>query len=60
MTSKKQRIIHFHEFKAQSLELAERVGVAVATRLLGLHESQIYGWRKAVKIDTSTSQQGKS
>ncbi len=56
MTSKKKRIIYSPEFKAETLKLAEKVGVAAAARQLLLHESQIYGWRKAAKGDTSTSQ----
>ncbi|HGS4806107.1 TPA: transposase, partial [Vibrio parahaemolyticus] len=52
MTNKKKRIIHSPEFKAEALKLAEKVGVAAAVRQLSLHESQIYGWRKAVKKDT--------
>ncbi len=56
MTNKKKRIIHSPEFKAEALKLAEKVGVAAAARQLSLHESQIYGWRKAVKKDTTTSQ----
>ncbi|CAM3382723.1 transposase [Vibrio cholerae] len=57
MTNKK-RIIHSPEFKAEAeaLKLAEKVGVAATARQLSLHESQIYGWRKAVKKDTTTSQ----
>ena len=46
MTSKKKRIIHSPEFKAETLKLAEKVGVAAAARQPSLHESQIYGWRK--------------
>lgn len=56
MTSKKKRIIHSLEFKAETLKLVEKVGVAAAARQLSLHESQIYGWRKAAKKDTTTSQ----
>jgi transposase len=48
MTTKKTRIKHAPEFKAEALKLAEKVGVAAA-RQLSLYESQIYGWRKAVK-----------
>ncbi len=59
MTSKKKRIIHSPEFKAEALKLAEKVGVAAAARQLSLHESQIYGWRKAAKKETSTSQREK-
>ena len=32
------------------------MGVAAGARQLGLHEFQIYSWRKAIKKDTSTSQ----
>jgi len=52
----RKRIIHSPEFKAEALKLAEKVGVAAAARQLSLHESQIYGWRKAAKKDTSTTQ----
>ncbi|HBB9961659.1 TPA: IS3 family transposase [Vibrio parahaemolyticus] len=56
MTTKKTRIKHSPEFKAEALKLAEKVGVAAAARQLSLHESQIYGCRKTVKKDTTTSQ----
>jgi len=56
MTTKKTRIKHPPEFKAEALKLAEKVGVAAAARQLSLHESQIYGWRKNSKKDTNTSQ----
>jgi transposase-like protein len=49
MTSKKKCNIHSSEFTAEALKLAEKVGVAVVARQLSLHESQIYGWRKATK-----------
>lgn len=53
---KKKRIIHSPEFKAETLKLADKVGVAVAARQLSLHESQIYAWRKTVNKGTTTSQ----
>ncbi|NOI36806.1 IS3 family transposase, partial [Vibrio cyclitrophicus] len=56
MTSKKKRIIHSPEFKAETLKLADKVGVAAAARQLSLHDSQIYGWRKATKKNSSISQ----
>ncbi|APC90667.1 Mobile element protein (plasmid) [Vibrio parahaemolyticus] len=56
MISKKKRIIHSPEFKAEALKLAEKVGVAAAARQLSLHESQIYGGRKAAKKNSNTSQ----
>lgn len=49
MTTKNTRIKHVPEFKAGALKLAEKVGVAAAERQLWLYESQIYGWRKAIK-----------
>ena len=59
MTNKKKRIIHSPEFKSDALKLAEKVGVSAAASQVSLHESQIYGWRKAVKKDTNTSQREK-
>ena len=59
MTNKKKRIFHSPEFKAEALKLAEKVGVAAAARQLGLHDSQIYGWRKAVQKDNTTTQREK-
>ncbi|RAS59130.1 hypothetical protein DET48_12942 [Vibrio diazotrophicus] len=41
MTTKKTRIKHSPEFKAEALKPAEKVGVAAAARQLSLHESQI-------------------
>lgn len=42
MTKKKQRKQYFPEFREKSLKLAERIGVAKASRELGVYESQIY------------------
>jgi len=33
------------EYKAEALKLADKVGVGAAAKQLGLHESQLYGWR---------------
>ena len=46
MTNQKNRIRHATEFKAETLKLAEKVGVAEAARQLSLYESQIYVWCK--------------
>lgn len=46
MTTKKTRIKHSPEFKAEALKLADKVGVAATARQLSFHESQNYGWRK--------------
>ncbi len=55
MTTKKTRIKHAPEFKAEALKLAEKVGVAAAARQLSLYESQIYWWHKAVKKEAKIS-----
>jgi transposase len=37
---------HSAEYKQESIKLAAQVGVAKAAKQLGLHESQLYAWRK--------------
>ena len=55
MTTKKARIKHADTFKAEVLKLAEKV----TARQLSLYESQIYGWRKAIKkMRKSTIEKG--
>ena len=44
------------EFKAEALGLAEQVGVAGAAKQLGLHESQLYSWRKKARYESSRSE----
>ncbi len=56
MANKKKVIVHSPEFKAEALKPSEKVGVAATAIQISLHESQIYGWRKAVKKDIVTSQ----
>ena len=34
------------EFRKEALALAGKIGVAKGARELGLHDSQLYGWRK--------------
>ena len=38
------------EFKAAALARADQVGVGAAARELGLHESQLYGWRQRTQL----------
>lgn len=59
MTTKNTRIKHTPEFKAETLKLAEKIGVAATAKQLSLHESPIYAWRKASKKDTNTSNREK-
>ena len=48
------------EFKAEALGLAEQVGVTGATKQLGLHESQLYAWRKEARYEASRSETEKA
>ena len=48
------------EFKAEALGLAEQVGVAGAAEQLGLHESQLYSWRKKARYEASRSETEKA
>jgi len=52
----KTRKQYTREFKAEALALAERVGVAAAARELGLHESQLYGWRLKARAERNQSE----
>jgi len=44
------------EFMTEALGLAEQVGVAGAAKELGLHESQVYTWRKKARYEASRSE----
>ena len=44
------------EFKTEALGLAEHVGVADAAQQLGLHESQLYSWRKKARYEAGRSE----
>jgi len=57
---KKTRKQYSREFKAEALALAERVGVSAAARDLGLHESQLYGWRLKVRAERNQSETERS
>jgi len=43
------------EFKDEALALAEKLGVAAAAKELGLHESQLYGWRVKSRAERDQS-----
>jgi len=44
------------EFKTEALGLAEQVGVSGAAKQLGLHESQLYAWRKKARYEAGRSE----
>jgi transposase len=47
---------HSAEYKQESLKLAAQIGVAKAAQQLGLHESQLYAWRKQSEHAQSVSE----
>ena len=52
-TSRKR---YTQEFRGEALALAEKVGVAKAARELGLHDSQLYGWRVKARTQSDCSE----
>ena len=54
--SKVTRRRHSEEYKAEALALSDQVGVAEAARQLGLHESQLYGWRSKARAVANQSE----
>jgi len=52
---KTSRNKYLPEFRIEALALAEKVGVPTAAQELGLHESQLYGWRTKIRALQSQS-----
>ena len=48
------------EFKSEALGLVEQVGVAGAAKQLGLHETQLYAWRKKARYEAGRSETEKA
>ena len=48
------------EFKEEALALAERIGVPRAAKELGIHESQLYGWRSKARARRDQSEREQS
>ncbi|MGZ5069851.1 MAG: transposase [Methylobacter sp.] len=44
------------EYKQENLKLTSQIGVAKAAKQLGLHESQLYAWRKQSEHAQSVSE----
>jgi transposase len=51
-TSRKQ---HSSEFRTEALALAEKIGIPRAAKELGLHNSQLYGWRSKARTKQDQS-----
>jgi transposase len=52
-TSRKQ---YPQEFKDEALALAQKIGVPKAAKELGLHDSQLYGWRAKARTQQDQSE----
>jgi len=59
-TKKATRRQHSPEFREEALALAEKVGIRQAARELGLHESQLYGWRSKARANRDQSDREQS
>jgi transposase len=51
-TSRRQ---HSPEFRKEALALAEKIGIPKAGKELGLHDSQLYGWRSKARAKQDQS-----
>ena len=49
-------IRHSQEYKTEALKLASEIGMTKAAKQLGLHESQLYNWRKDSEHAKSVSE----
>ena len=49
------RVRRSPEYREEALRLAEKVGIPTAAKQLGLHESQLYGWRSKSKQQQTIS-----
>ena len=54
---KQNRTRHSQAFKNEALALAERIGVSKAAEQLGLHASQLYGWRSKQQTLSSSERE---
>lgn len=57
--TKQVRKRYTEEFKRQALTRADKDGVAVAAKDLGLAESQLYAWRLRARVDDQTTEEQK-
>ncbi|MFV0278965.1 MAG: transposase [Parahaliea sp.] len=55
-SKKTTRRQHSPDFREEALVLAAKIGVSKAARELGLHSSQLYGWRSKARIKRDQSE----
>lgn len=53
--TKATRKQHSPEYRIEALALAEKVGIPEAAKQLGLHDSQLYGWRAKARANQDKS-----
>lgn len=58
-TVKQVRKVYSAEFKKQAVDRAQKDGVPVTARDLGVHESQLYAWRHKARLNGQTSEEQK-
>lgn len=51
-----KRARYSEEFKAEALQLMERVGAKAATEKLGLRDGQLYAWKAAKRKQMASSE----
>ena len=59
-TTKTTRRQHSQEFRQEALALAEKIGIPKAAKELGLHDSQLYGWRSKARSEKDRSDRERS
>ena len=59
-TTKTTRRQHSPEFRQEALALAEKIGIPKAAKELGLHDSQLYGWRSKARSEKDRSDRERS
>ncbi|ARH12286.1 hypothetical protein I5189_05330 [Pseudomonas aeruginosa] len=57
---KQPRTRHSQAYKDEALALAERIGVSKAAEQLGLHASQLYGWRSKKQQSQTSNEREQS
>ena len=58
--TKTTRRQHSQEFRQEALALAEKIGIPKAAKELGLHDSQLYGWRSKARSENDRSDRERS
>ena len=48
--AKGTRTVRSPEYKAAALARAEQIGIGAAAKELGIHESQLYGWKQRGQV----------